>query len=266
MRGLSGKTAIVTGGAQGIGRACVERLCKFDVSVVFSDIDSEQGALTQAELRSQGANVSFMDCDMRDERATVALRDFALQEMGGIEILINNAFSFIAAGLNATREQWKTSLEVGPVGYANMIQLVSGPMRSRGGSIVNISSISAHIAQPDRWTYNCAKGAVDQLTKCAALDLAAHGIRVNSVSPGWIWTREVAKAAESDPDKYRKIWGKFHMLGRCGTVDEVASACIFLCSEEASFITGSDLPVDGGYLSLGPEGIGEDTLFAGSDP
>jgi len=265
MRGLAGNAAIVTGGAQGIGRACVERLLEYDCPVVFSDLDLEQGKRTRDELRSKGGDVTFVHCDMQDEDSCVALRDAALERTGRIEILINNAFSFIAAGLKATRDQWRRSLEVGPMGYASMIQLVAQPMQEiRSGAIVNISSISAHIAQPDRWTYNCAKGAVHQLTKCAALDLAVHGIRVNSVSPGWIWTREVAKAAGDNPEKYREIWGKFHMLRRCGTVDEVASACMFLCSDEASFITGSDLPVDGGYLSLGGEGIGENTLFAGS--
>ena len=266
LRGLSGKTAIVTGGAHGIGRACVERLSESGVSVVFSDVDSVQGGKTQSELRSAGGDVTFVDCDMRDEISCRALRDSALERHGAIEILINNAFSFIAAGLTATRDQWRKTLEIGLFGYATMIQLVSEPMRkSGGGSIVNVSSVSAHVAQPNRWTYNCAKGAVNQLTRCAALDLAPHSTRVNSVSPGWIWTREVAKAAQGDTEKYRQAWGKFHMLRRCGTADEVASACLFLCSDEASFITGSDLPVDGGYLAMGPEGIGENTVFAGSD-
>ena len=149
--------------------------------------------------------------------------------------------------------------------FAKMIQETAKSMQVRGGgAVVNISSISAHIAQPNRWTYNAAKGAVDQLTKCAALDVAPMGIRVNSVSPAWTWTRETLKSAGDDKEKYELIWGKYHMLRRCCKPEEVASACMFLCSEEASFITGTDLAVDGGYLGLGSEGVGDDSVYFGS--
>jgi NAD(P)-dependent dehydrogenase (short-subunit alcohol dehydrogenase family) len=155
-------------------------------------------------------------------------------------------------------------MNVGPVAYATMIQLAAPHMqKAGGGAVVNMSSISAHIAQPNRWTYNAAKGAVNQLTRCAALDLAP-AIRVNTLSPGWIWTREVDKAANFDRAKWGPVWGKFHMLRRLGTVEECASACAFLLSDEASFVTGTELMVDGGYCGLGSEGIGESSSFAGS--
>jgi NAD(P)-dependent dehydrogenase (short-subunit alcohol dehydrogenase family) len=109
-----------------------------------------------------------------------------------------------------------------------------------------------------------AKGAVAQLTRCAALDLAPDRIRVNSVSPGWIWTREVEKAAEGQREKYGPIWGQYHMLGRLGYPVEIAGPVLFLLSDDASFITGTDLPVDGGYNGLGPEGLGQTTKIAGS--
>jgi NAD(P)-dependent dehydrogenase (short-subunit alcohol dehydrogenase family) len=137
-----------------------------------------------------------------------------------------------------------------------------------GGAIVNVSSISAWIAQKDRWTYNSAKGAVAQLTKCQALDLAPMGIRVNSVDPAWIWTNETDKAADADGGgraKWDPIWGRFHMLRRMGLPVEVARPVLFLLSDDASFITGSALSVDGGYLAMGPEGLGEQSSFAGSD-
>jgi len=124
------------------------------------------------------------------------------------------------------------------------------------------------VAQKERWTYNMSKGAANQLTKCAALDLAPWGIRVNSVSPGWIWTREVYKAADMDGggrEKWDPIWGSYHMLRRCGEPVEVARAVLFLLSDDASFITGTDLPVDGGYQSMGPEGLGETAVVAGTD-
>jgi NAD(P)-dependent dehydrogenase (short-subunit alcohol dehydrogenase family) len=150
--------------------------------------------------------------------------------------------------------------------YALMAQCVTPWMvRAGGGAIVNMSSISAFIAQPNRWTYNAAKGAVHTLTKCMALDLARHKIRVNSVSPGWIWTREVEKAAGGDRQKWEPVWGQFHMLERLGEPVECAGPILFLLSEDASFITAADLPIDGGYQGLGSEGIGNASKFAGSE-
>ena len=265
MRGLHNKRVLVTGGAQGIGRACVEGFLRHQCSVVISDIEADTGAAAEEELRRAGGEVHFIHGDLEDEAFCDAQVAFATERLGGLDILVNNAFSFVAAGLEATREQWLRSLTVGPIAFARMTQAVTAPMsRAGGGAIVNLSSISAHIAQPGRWTYNSAKGAVHQLTKCSALDLAPFKIRVNAVSPGWIWTREVDKAAGYNREKYDVIWGKYHMLRRCGLPEEVASAVLFLCSDEASFITGTDLPVDGGYLGLGGEGLGESSEFAGS--
>ncbi len=131
--------------------------------------------------------------------------------------------------------------------------------------MVNVASISAHIAQPQRWTYNTTKAAIVGLTRCMAMDLSADGIRVNSVSPGWIWTPEVAAAAaDGGRERWEPVWGRFHLLRRLGEAAEVAAAIGFLCSSEASFITGVDLPVDGGYLAMGPEGLGDTSSFAGS--
>jgi NAD(P)-dependent dehydrogenase (short-subunit alcohol dehydrogenase family) len=264
MRGLTGKAAIVTGGATGIGRAIVERLCREGVSVTFSGI-SNGGAATERECRANGYRVQFLQGDMAEEAFCRHLVEEARKSWGKINYLVNNAFSFIAKGANATREDWLRMMSVGPIGYATMGQLVIESMREQGGgAIVNLSSISAHIAQPDRWTYNAAKGAVNQLTRCMALDMAADKIRVNTVSPGWIWTREVDKAAGGDRAKWGPIWGKFHMLRRLGEVEECAAPVAFLLSDEASFITATELMVDGGYCGMGSEGLGEASSFAGS--
>ncbi len=133
-----------------------------------------------------------------------------------------------------------------------------------GSAIVNVSSISAHIAQPNRWTYNATKAAIVEMTKCQALDLAPLGIRVNAVSPGWIWTPEVAKAAAGDRARWEPVWGGYHILGRLGEPAEVASAITFLLSSSASFITATELMVDGGYSALSAEGAGEASRFASS--
>jgi NAD(P)-dependent dehydrogenase (short-subunit alcohol dehydrogenase family) len=261
---FEGKTAIVTGGASGIGKACVERICMEGGSVLFSGI-SDAGKKTDQEFSERGFDIDFIQGDMSEEKFCRRIVDTAIDKWGHIDCLVNNAFSFIAKGMDAEREDWDRIFNVGPVGYATMVQLCAPHMKKRGkGSVVNMSSISAHIAQPNRWTYNAAKGAVVQLTRCMAMDLAPD-IRVNTLSPGWIWTREVDKAANFDREKWGPIWGKFHLLRRLGEVEEVAAATAFLLSDDASFVTGTDLFVDGGYLAMGSEGLGEASSFAGSD-
>lgn len=265
---FAGKVAIVTGGANGIGLSIVEQLCAEGAKVVFSDLNAEEGQAAAARLTSGGAEALCVAGDMGDEAFCQVLVEQAVEAFGRVDLLVNNAFAFVAASTEATTEDWQASLFVGPVAFARMAQNVAPYMeKAGGGAIVNIGSISGHIAQKDRWTYNMSKGAVDQFTKCAALDLAEKGIRVNSVSPGWIWSREVLNAAEADGggrEKYDPIWGSYHMLRRCGETIEVARPVLFLLSDDASFITGTDLPVDGGYLSMGPEGLGNAGLVVGS--
>ena len=264
---FKGQVAIVTGGANGIGRATVEQLAAEGASVAFSDLNEADGIALAGDLNATGAKVTFFKGDMGNEDFCKDLVARTAATFGSVSLLVNNAFAFTAAALEATSDDWQKSLFVGPVGFARMCQAVTPHMKSAGGgAIVNVGSISGHIAQQNRWTYNMSKGAVDQLTKCAALDLAEFGIRVNSVSPGWIWSREVLNAAEADGggrEKYNPIWGRYHMLRRCGETVEVARAILFLLSNDASFITGTDLPVDGGYLSMGPEGIGNAGLVVG---
>jgi len=259
------KVAIVTGGSSGIGRATVEELCKEGARVAFTGI-SEIGITTTKELTEAGYDVVFCRGDMAIERFCGDVVKQTVDKWGKVNYLVNNAFSFTAKGLDSTREDWDRIFQTGPVAYAVMAQEVAASMKEQGGgAIVNMSSISAFIAQPNRWTYNAAKGAVHTLTKCMALDLSPFGIRVNSVSPGWIWTREVDKAAMGDRAKWEPVWGQFHMLERCGEPVECAGPILFLLSDDASFITAVDLPIDGGYQGLGSEGLGRASQFAGSE-
>jgi len=262
---LHGKAAIVSGGATGIGRAVMEALGAQGVRVTFSDM-SEDGSQTEAACAKRGLQVQFVRGDMADEAFCSRLAQAARERWGQVDILVNNAFSFCTKGLDAARADWLRVMSVGPLAFAKMAQEVAPSMKEQGGgAIVNLSSISAHIAQPNRWTYNSAKGAVNQLTRCMAMDLAPYNIRVNTVSPGWIWTREVEKAAIGGREKWEPVWGKFHMLRRLGRVEEAAAPVVFLCSSAAGFITAAELTVDGGYLGMGPEGLGENSSFAGSD-
>ncbi len=264
---FTNKVAIVTGGSSGIGRSIVEELCKEGARVTFTGI-SDRGIETGKELTDKGYSILFLKGDMADDDFRKEIVSSTVDKFSGVDYLVNNAFSFVAKGLDAEVDDFIRSLSVGPIAYARMVQYCLQPMKERGGgSVVNMSSISAHIAQINRWTYNMAKGAVNQLTKCQALDLSLYNIRVNSIDPGWVWTREVEKAAQLDGGgrgKWEPVWGSYHMLRRTAEAIEVAGPTLYLLSDEASFITGSHIAVDGGYCSMGPEGIGETTVNAGS--
>lgn len=259
------RVAIVTGGASGIGQSTVEEFAQEGARVAIFDINVERGRGVQQALEAQGRTVSFHEVDVSDNVRCRQAVDVVAEQWGRVDFLVNNAISFLTKGLDVTPADWERSLGVNVVGMSNMVQACYPYQKQTGdAATVNLASISAHIAQKSRWTYNATKGAIVTLTKCQALDLAPDGIRVNCVSPGWIWTPEVAKAAEGDRAKWEPVWGKFHMLRRLGEPREVARAILFLCSSDASFITGTELNVDGGYMGLGSEGLGDTTSFAGT--
>jgi NAD(P)-dependent dehydrogenase (short-subunit alcohol dehydrogenase family) len=261
---FEGRVCIVTGGSAGIGQAITQALVDEGAKVAVTSLPEDAG---KVETKFGKDDVIEFAGDMCEASFCEEVVAGTIDEFGHVHHLVNNAFSFNATGMDAQRSDWDRTMQVGPAAYGQMIQLCAENMKmhATGRSIVNVSSISAHIAQPNRWTYNAAKGATNQLTKCAAMDLGSFGIRINTVSPGWIWTREVEKAASFDRAKWEPVWGKYHMLERLGKTSEVANAVLFLLSDDASFITAAELPVDGGYLSLGPEGLGKDSEFAGSE-
>ncbi|MCL4505636.1 MAG: SDR family oxidoreductase [Chloroflexi bacterium] len=261
----TGKVAIVTGGASGIGAATAREFAAGGAMAIIFDINQAGGEQMVAQMRADGGKADYQRVDVSDADACRAAVQRVAAALGRVDYLVNCAASFISKGLDVTTADWERSLGVNVRGYANMVQACFEPMKATGsGAIVNIASISAHIAQPDRWTYNACKGAILTMSKCQALDLAPYGIRVNVVSPGWIWTPEVAKAANGDRARWEPVWGRYHMLRRLGEPREVARAALFLCSDDASFITGAELPVDGGYLGLGSEGLGDTSSFAGT--
>jgi len=259
MRRFEGKVAIVTGGSTGIGEATVEEFLKEGASVLFTGI-SERGLGPLKRWTEAGYSVKFARGDHGETEFCRRAVAEAEEAFGRVDFLVNNAADFTAKGIEFEREDWERILAVNIIGYVTMVQAVAEPMkRAGGGAIVNLSSISGYIAQPRRWTYNTTKAGILEMTRCQAMDLAPHNIRVNSVSPGWIWTAVSLEEAGGDRDKWDPIWGRFHLLRRCGEAVEVARPILFLCSDDASFITGTDLAIDGGYLAMGSEGLGEDS-------
>jgi NAD(P)-dependent dehydrogenase (short-subunit alcohol dehydrogenase family) len=243
MRGLSGKVAIVPGGATKIGQAVVAAFRDAGVQVMVADI-------APAPV-SEG--VAFQPCDLRDDAQIAALVKATKDTFGRIDFLVNVACSYLDNGAATTRADWLTALDINIVGSVMLMQAAQAELAATRGAIVNFGSISSRVAQTGRWVYPVSKAAILQLTRNQAMDLAPLGIRVNAVSPGWTWSNIMDQLTGGDRAKTDAVAAPFHLLGRVANPEEVASAVLFLCSDEASFITGTDICVDGGYTAMGPE-------------
>jgi dihydroanticapsin dehydrogenase len=222
--------------------------------VLIADRDEEGGEATARAIREAGGRAIFVRTDVSDEDQVRAMRDACVAEFGTIDVLVNNAAVFVLQGVDASVEDWRRSFGINVVGNALCTRFASEVMKRNGkGAIVNLSSISAFVAQPGFVTYSATKAAILQMTRNQALDLAPFGIRVNCVCPATILTRasydHMERTGQSLAD-FEAEQAELHPIGRVGRPREVAYPVVFLASDEASFITGTHLMVDGGYTSV----------------
>lgn len=250
---FEGKTAIVTGGAAGIGEAVVRGFVQAGGSVVFVDIDEARGSALAGELSCTGRCL-FVPGSVRDESVSAQAIRTAEERLGVVSILVNNAARCIFRSIEATPAEWQDILEVNITGTSIMTRhAVESMKKARGGSIVNVSSISGFIAQAGTMTYNTTKAALLGMTRCLALDLGKYNIRANCVCPGYTKTAGyyfyVDQSGRSREEVEKELSAQT-MLGRLATPEDIAGCVLFFCSPESAYVTGTFLLVDGGLTAL----------------
>lgn len=265
MQRLEGRTALVTGAARGIGAATAKRLASEGAHIVIGDLRDELGRQTVAALCAAGGKAEYVHMDVTREADWRSACDLAKSRFGGLDILVNNAGVVFAASVEETSlEDWKSMHSVNVEGVFLGIRtctplLREGGRRWAGGAaIVNLSSIAGLVGSPRMPAYSASKGAVRLLTKSVALEYGQkkYPIRINSVHPGVIDTDMgqlvvdlVMKRMATDEPAARALLVAQHPLGRLGKAEDVANVIAFLCSDDAGFVTGSELVVDGGYTA-----------------
>ena len=249
------KTVVVTGGAQGIGRETCIKFAEEGAIVFIVDIMYKHGEELESFIQKKGQKAFYIHADITKESDVVNFCDNIKEKTKKIDVLVNCAMKGIIKGLDATVEEWTDCFMTNVVGFALCIKHCSEMMKGIDASIINIASISGFIAQPNYLTYNTTKGALVNMVRCLAMDLADFGIRVNNVCPGTIWTEKNAYFIKKDygvdleqANVHPELGGK-HLLHRVGFPVEVANCILFLASNEASFVTGTNLIVDGGYTA-----------------
>lgn len=246
MTKLSGKVAIVTGGASGIGLATVKAFVDKGAKVVIADFNEQGGKAVESELKANGAEVFFIQVNVGDENSVKNLVAETVKKYGQVDVLVNNAgVGTLAATHDLSYEDYKRVIEINQDGvFFGIKYAVREMLKIGGGSIVNTASILGHVGEAGAFAYNASKGAVNIMTKSAALEYASKNIRVNAVCPGYVESGMVNKEALGE--FYDGLVAR-HPVGRLGKPEEIAHAIVFLA--ENDFVTGSSLMVDGGYTA-----------------
>jgi NAD(P)-dependent dehydrogenase (short-subunit alcohol dehydrogenase family) len=252
---LKGKTAIVTGGAVGIGRACVERMSDEGASVAIFDLLEAEGQALAAELAAKGRKAAFWKVDVSSEAAMKAAIDAAAAQFGGVNIMVNNA-GISGSPLptdQVSEDDWDRVQAVNVKGvFFGTKHTIPHLRAAGGGAVINLSSIAGLIGIGGIAPYHASKGAVRLMSKNDAITYAAEQIRVNSIHPAYIWTPMVEnhlRATAPDLDAAKAAAGMAHPVERMGEPDDIAWAVVWLASDEAKFVTGAEIVIDGGYTA-----------------
>ena len=255
MKRLDNKVCIVTGGSPGIGQATCLRLADEGAKVAIVDIDDDDGQDLRDSINERGGTAEYWHLDVTDESAVEQVFNDVAEKFGGIDVVVNNAG--IAGADKPTdevsSEEWQKVMDVNVNGVFYCTKAAIPHMRSNGGgSIVNLSSIYGIVGAPDVPPYHASKGAVREMSKTDAVFYADEGIRVNSVHPGFIWTplvEAMAEASEDGPEAFRAHLDELHPIGHVGEPEDIAAGIAYLASDDAKFLTGSELVIDGGYTA-----------------
>jgi 3-oxoacyl-[acyl-carrier protein] reductase len=240
---LADRVAVVTGAGRGIGRAIAERFAAEGAAVVIAEINAETGKQAAQDIAAAGGRAQFISTDVSDRATIDRMVTATIEAFGGLHILVNNAgvTGYDGAFLELSSEQWDRVLRINQSGVFHCSQAAARVMATaEGGAILNMSSVNGFVPQPRCAAYGATKGALVSLTRAMATDLAGYGIRVNAIAPGAIQVESNPEAAPQRDD--------MALVQRFGLPEEVAAAAAFLCSDEAAYITGHVLPVDGGTL------------------
>ncbi|WAR03669.1 DHB14-like protein [Mya arenaria] len=250
------KVTIVTGGSKGIGRGCVEVFVRAGSNVVFCSRGEAEGRELETQMNAEGpGSAVFVRCDMTSEDDIKNLINTAVKKFGRIDCVINNAGQHppVMRIDDISADDFKSLLNVNLVSYFLVAKYSLPYLRQTKGCIIQDSSLVADIGQPGSCTYVASKGGITSLTKALAIDESIHGVRVNTFSPGNVWTPMWEDGANKtpDPEKCRRNGENAQLLGRFGTIEECGRACLFLAAD-ATFCTGINIPLTGGAeLSYG---------------
>ncbi|MCK1394450.1 glucose 1-dehydrogenase [Bradyrhizobium sp. 1] len=247
---LTGRLAVVTGAGQGNGLAIARGLADAGAKVLVADRNGDTAEAGARLIKDGGGDAMPAKLDVTDRTACQAFARNVAGEHGDVSILVNNAGILLRGSVDrdAADDEWDRTLQVNVTGTYNMVRAFLPALKQTRGAIVNLGSIQSFVSTPNSAAYTASKGAVLQLTKALAVELAALGIRVNAIAPGFIET-PMTEATRSDPDRLKALLAHTPMR-RVGQPDELAGAVIFLASPASSYVTGVMLPVDGGYLAL----------------